>query len=124
MNIIASDKAPAAVGPYSQAIEVNGTIFCAGQIGIDPATGNVVEGIEAQIHQIFANIEGVLSAAGTDISHVVKTTVFLQNMSDYAVFNELYGNHFGDHKPARSTVAVAKLPKDALIEIEVIAVKS
>ena len=123
MNIITSDKAPAAVGPYSIAIEANGVVYCSGQLGLDPATGNLVEGLEAQVDMIFSNIKAVLEAAGTDLNHVVKSTVFLQNMSDFPVFNEIYAKHFGDHKPARSTVEVAKLPKGGLVEIEVIAVR-
>ena len=123
MNIITSDKAPAAVGPYSIAIEANGVVYCSGQLGLDPATGNLVEGLEAQVDMIFSNIKAVLEAAGTDLNHVVKSTVFLQNMSDFPVFNEIYAKHFGEHKPARSTVEVAKLPKGGLVEIEVIAVR-
>jgi 2-iminobutanoate/2-iminopropanoate deaminase len=124
INTVSTDKAPAAVGPYSQALEVNGLVFCSGQIGIDPKTGNLVMGIEGQIKQALSNLSAVLEASGSDTKHVVKTTVYIKNMSDYAVFNQIYGEFFGDHKPARATVEVARLPKDALIEVEAIAVKN
>jgi 2-iminobutanoate/2-iminopropanoate deaminase len=124
MNIIQTDKAPAAIGPYSQAIEAdNGMVFCSGQIGIDPATGDMQKGLEEQARQILRNIEGVLEAANVSKDHVVKTTVFVVDMNDFARVNELYAQFFGDHKPARSTVGVAALPKGALLEIEVLAVK-
>ena len=122
IKTISTDKAPAAVGPYSQALEVNGFIFCSGQIGINPKTGNLVEGIGSQIRQILVNLQAVLDASGSDLNHVVKTTVFIKNMSDYPLFNQIYGEYFKDHKPARATVEVSRLPKDCLIEIEAIAV--
>ncbi len=121
MKTVFTKNAPAVVGPYSQAIETNGILFCAGQIGIDPKTNNLVEGIENQTHQVMKNIQSVLEAGGATLNQVVKTTIFLANMADYVKVNELYGTYFTQTKPARSTVAVAKLPKDALIEIEVIA---
>lgn len=124
INTVSTDKAPAAVGPYSQALEVNGLVFCSGQIGIDLKTGNLAIGVEGQIKQALSNLSAVLEASGSDIKHVVKTTVYIKNMSDYAVFNQIYGEFFGDHKPARATVEVARLPKDALIEVEAIAVKN
>jgi 2-iminobutanoate/2-iminopropanoate deaminase len=122
MKYIHTKKAPKAVGPYSQAIVVHGFIYCAGQIGIDPKTNELVDGLEKQTHQLFSNIKAVLEEAGSDLDHVVKTTIFLKDIADYAKVNELYGTYFTIHKPARSAVAVASLPKDALIEIEVIAV--
>lgn len=119
---IQTADAPAAIGPYSQAIASAGTVWCSGQIGLDPATGELVPGgIEAQTQRVFANIRGVLAAAGTDLGHVVKTTVFLKNMSDFAAMNAVYATHLPAPQPARSTVEVARLPKDALVEIEVIA---
>lgn len=124
LKSISSDKAPAAVGPYSMAIEANGFIFCSGQLGLDPASGTIVEGgVEAEAHQVFANINAVLESAGVTLDNVVKATVFLQDMNDFPKVNEIYAQHFGEHKPARSTVEVAKLPKGGLVEIEVIAVK-
>lgn len=124
MKIISTDKAPAAVGPYSQALMVNGFLFCAGQIGLNPQTGMLQEGLEAQINQIFSNIDAVLSEAGLTKDHVVKSTVFVKDMNDFARVNELYAEYFGEHKPARSTVGVADLPKGAVVEIEVIAALS
>jgi len=121
LKSIHTNTAPAAVGPYSQAIIANGFVFCAGQIGLDPKTGNLATGIENQTRQVLKNIGAVLQEAGCSFQHVVKTTIFLKNMSDYATVNMLYAEAFSDHKPARSTVEVANLPKDALIEIEVIA---
>ncbi len=123
MNIIHSDKAPEAVGPYSQAIEANGFVFCAGQIGLDPESGALRETLAEQSQQIFENIDAVLEAAGTDKSKIVKSTIFVTNLTDYLEVNELYGAYVGENKPARSTVEVSALPKGALIEIEVIAVK-
>lgn len=123
MKYIHTDNAPKAVGPYSQAIAVNGFIYSAGQIGLDPETNALVEGLEQQTHQIFANCKAVLEEAGSDLDHVVKTTIFLKDIADYGKVNEMYGAYFSTHKPARSAVAVASLPKDALIEIEVIAVQ-
>lgn len=123
MNIISTDKAPAAIGPYSQAIEVNGFLYSSGQIGVDPETGNLRATLEEQAQQVFSNIDAVLTAAGFAKTNVVKSTIFITNMSEYLKVNELYETFFGDHKPARSTVEVAGLPKGALIEIEVIAVK-
>ena len=125
MKVISTDKAPAAIGPYSQAIEVNGMVFCSGQIPIDPATGNFVEGgIQEQTRQVLTNASQVLAAAGTDLSHVVKTTVFLSDMNNFGAMNEVYAEFFTEGGfPARSAVEVARLPKDALVEIEAIAVK-
>jgi len=124
MQPIHTDKAPAAIGPYSQAIEVGNFVFASGQIPIDPATGNIVEGgIEAQTRQALTNASAILQAAGTDLSHVVKTTVFLDNMDDFAAMNAVYATFFQQPYPARSAVAVEKLPKGVLVEVEVIASK-
>ena len=121
MKIIHSDKAPAAVGPYSQAIAAGGFIFASGQIPLDVETGAIRgEDIAAQTEQIIRNISAVLSEAGSDLTHVVKTTCFLRNMGDFAAFNAVYEKHFAG-KPARSCVEVSALPKGALVEIEVIA---
>ncbi len=121
---IETKAAPAAIGPYSQAVKVNGMIFASGQIPIDPSTGSIVEGNAAdQAKQVFRNINAVLSAAGSDITKVVKATVFLKNMDDFAAVNEVYAEAFASAPvlPARSAVAVQKLPKDVQVEIEVIA---
>ena len=121
---IETTAAPAAIGPYSQAVKANGIVFASGQIPIDPATGNIVEGSAAdQARQVFKNINAVLAAAGTDITKVVKATVFLKNMDDFASVNEVYAEAFASAPvlPARSAVAVQKLPKDVQVEVEVIA---
>ncbi|MBQ3871459.1 MAG: RidA family protein [Clostridia bacterium] len=121
MRVVYTDKAPAAIGPYSQAMITGGLLFTSGQIGIDPATGEVVEGgIEEQAEQVIKNLEAVLKEAGTDFTKVVKTTCFLQDMGDFAAFNAVYAKYFVN-KPARSCVAVKTLPKNLLVEIEVIA---
>ncbi|MFI5336542.1 MAG: RidA family protein [Opitutales bacterium] len=122
MKIISAPQAPAAIGPYSHAIEAGPFLFCSGQIPLDPATGKLVaDDIEAQTRQVFANIKAVLGAAGLNLNHVVKSTVFLKDMADFGKVNPLYEAAFAPHKPARSTIQVAKLPADARIEIEVIA---
>lgn len=124
MKAIHTDKAPAAIGPYSQAIEVNGFVFASGQIPIDPATGSFVEGgIQEQTRQALTNARQILQTAGTDLSHVIKTTVFLSDIANFAPMNEVYAQFFTEPFPARSAVAVKDLPKGALVEIEVIAVK-
>ena len=122
MNIIHTDKAPAAIGPYSQAYEINGLVFTSGQIPLDPATGSIPEGIAAQCERSCRNIAAILEAADTDMDKVFKTTCFLQNMEDFAAFNEVYAKFFVS-KPARSCVAVKALPKGVLCEIEAIAMK-
>ena len=123
MKKIHTEKAPAAVGPYSQAIEVNGMVFTSGQIPLDPATGELVEGdVQAQAHQVFKNLTAVLEEAGTSMEKTVKTLCFLDDMADFAAFNEVYAQYFTE-KPARSCVAVKTLPKNVLCEVEVIAVK-
>lgn len=120
---IQSPNAPAAVGPYSQAISYNDFIFCSGQIGLDPQTNQLAEGVENQTRYILMALKNVLMAAHSDLEHVVKTTIYLKDMKSYAVVNEIYGSFFTIHKPARATVEVSRLPKDAEIEIECIAVK-
>ena len=122
MKVISTDKAPAAIGPYSQARVVGNLIFASGQIPIIPATGALAEGLEAQAEQVFTNIANLLEAAGSDIGHVVKTTVFIKNMNDFGAINAIYARHFLEPFPARSCVEVARLPKDVLLECEVIAV--
>lgn len=124
MKVISTTNAPAAIGPYSQAIEANGMLFCSGQIPIVPATGVLVEGgIQEQTRQVLHNISQVLAAAGTDMSHVVKTTVFLSDMANFAAMNEVYAEFFAQPFPARSAVAVRELPKGAMVEVEVLVVK-
>ena len=121
MNITSTSKAPAAIGPYSQAVSANGFLFTSGQIAIIPETGALAEGLEAQAHQVFKNISALLAAAGSDISKAVKTTVFIKNMNDFGKINEIYAQYFRSPFPARSCVEVARLPKDVLLECEVIA---
>lgn len=122
MKTVSTTNAPAAIGPYAQGIVVNGMFYSSGQIPLT-AAGELIEGgIVAQTNQVFENLKAVLEAAGSSLDKVVKTTVFLGDMNDFAAMNETYANHFGDHKPARSAVEVARLPKDVKVEIEVIAV--
>lgn len=123
MKQISTTAAPAAIGPYSQAIEVNGMVYCSGQIPLNPETGEVPEGIEAQAEQALTNVKNLLEAAGTSISNVVKTTVFMADMGDFVTVNGIYAKYFSEPYPARSAVAVKTLPKNVLIEVEVIAVK-
>jgi 2-iminobutanoate/2-iminopropanoate deaminase len=119
---IRTDAAPKAIGPYEQAIRIDGFVFTAGQIPIDPTSGNLVPGgIAEQTRRVLENLKSVLEAAGSSMESVVKATVFLKNMADFAAMNEVYAEYFGNSKPARSTVAVAELPKGALIEIDLIA---
>lgn len=121
-NPVKTDAAPQAIGPYSQAIVANGLVFCSGQIPLDPTTGNVVEGgIDAQTHQVLKNLTAVVKAAGSDMGKVLKTTVFLQSMADFQAMNAIYGTYFPAPPPARSTVEVARLPRNVLVEIECIA---
>jgi len=121
-KIIFTDKAPKAIGPYSQAIRTESMVFTAGQAGLDPATGELVEGgIEAQTRQVLTNLQHVLEASDSGLNYVVKTTVFLKDMNDFAKMNAIYGEFFSQNPPARSTIAAAALPKNALVEIEVIA---
>lgn len=122
MDFILTDKAPAAIGPYSQAVKTGGLLFCSGQIGIDPSTGQLSgNGIKSQTKQALNNLKAVLLSSELSLADVVKTTIFLVNMDDFSTVNEIYGMEFGDHKPARATVQVAGLPIGALVEIECIA---
>jgi len=124
MNPIQTANAPEAIGPYAQAIEANGLIFCSGQIPINPRTGNVeMAGAAEQTRQVLLNLKAVLEAAGSSLGKVVKTTVFLADMGDFPFMNTVYAELFGDHKPARSTVQVSRLPKSARVEIEAVALK-
>lgn len=119
---VKTDSAPGAIGPYSQAIAVDGWVFCSGQIPLDPSTGELVQGdIGAQTDQVLKNLAAVLEAAGGSLVNVVKTTVFLADMGDFAGMNEVYARHFGDHRPARAAVAVRTLPKNVDVEIEAVA---
>lgn len=122
-KVVKTELAPGAIGPYSQGIDIGNIIFFSGQIPLDPVTGVMADGIEAQCRQVFENIKGLLSSQGLDYSNVVKTTVFLDNMDDFGTMNGIYAQYFVEPFPARSAVEVAKLPKGALLEVEVIAVK-
>jgi 2-iminobutanoate/2-iminopropanoate deaminase len=123
MQSVNTQNAPAAIGPYSQAIVANGFVFTAGQVPFDPQTMQLVEGdVAAQTEQVMKNLQAILQQAGADLGTVVKTTVFLRDMNDFAAMNGVYARYFGDHKPARSTVQVARLPRDAGVEIECVAV--
>ena len=121
MKTVSTPKAPAAIGPYSQAQIVGNLVFCSGQIPIIPETGDIADGLEAQANQVFRNIAALLEAAGTDIGRVVKTTVFIRHMDDFAAVNAIYAQYFTEPYPARSCVEVSHLPKDVLLECEVIA---
>jgi 2-iminobutanoate/2-iminopropanoate deaminase len=124
LGVVATDAAPKAIGPYSQAIVTDGLVFTAGQVALDPRSGELVGKTAAeQTEQVLLNLKAVLAAAGTSLDNVVKTTVYLADMADFAQMNEVYAKHFGTHKPARSTVQAAGLPKAARVEIDVIAVK-
>lgn len=125
IEFVTTSNAPKAIGPYSQAVTFGNLIFTAGQIALDPATMEIkAEGIGEQTEQVMSNLEAVLRAAGSDFSKVLKTTVFLHSMADFTAMNEVYARRFGAHRPARSTVAAAGLPRNVLVEIEVIAAKS
>lgn len=122
MHSISTEKAPAAIGPYSQGVVINGLLFASGQIALSPETGELVGAtIEEQAEQVMKNVGALLAAAGTDFDHVVKTTCFLEDISDFAKFNAVYAKSFGQKLPARSAVGIDKLPKGALVEVEVIA---
>ena len=123
MKSISTAKAPGAIGPYSQAIEVGNLLYTSGQLPIDPATGLLAEGIEAQTRQSLTNVKAIVEAAGSSMAKVVKTTVFMADMQDFAAMNGVYAEFFGEPYPARSAVAVKQLPKGALVEIEVVAAK-
>ncbi|HEX5387645.1 MAG TPA: RidA family protein [Gemmatimonadales bacterium] len=122
MRAVATDRAPRAIGPYSQAMVANGLVFTAGQVALDPATGEVAPGgVAEQTARVMQNLGGILAAAGSGLDRVLKTTVFLTDMADFAAMNAVYADAFGDHRPARSTVAVAALPKGVRVEIEAVA---
>jgi 2-iminobutanoate/2-iminopropanoate deaminase len=124
MEFFASEQAPKAIGPYSQAVGFDRFVFTSGQIPLDPSTGKLVEGdFEASARRVFENLKAVLAASGATFSNVVKSTVFLTTFDNFPTLNKVYGEYFGEHKPARSTVAVAQLPMNALVEIELVAVK-
>ena len=124
MKTIQTTKAPAAIGPYSQAVEANGFVFASGQLGINPATGEFVEGdVQAQTRQALTNARAIMNEAGLDLNNVIKTTVFLSDMANFAAMNEIYAEFFSEPYPARSAVAVKTLPKNALVEVECIAVR-
>ena len=124
LGVVATDAAPKAIGPYSQAIMTDSLVFTAGQVALDPKNGELVGRTTAeQTEQVLANLRAVLAAAGTTLQNVIKTTVYLADMADFAQMNEVYAKHFGSHKPARSTVQAAGMPKGARVEIEVIAIK-
>ncbi|WP_315510769.1 RidA family protein [Hoylesella nanceiensis] len=124
MKTIQTTKAPAAIGPYSQAVEANGFVFASGQLGINPATGEFVEGdVQAQTRQALTNARSIMNEAGLDLNNVIKTTVFLSDMANFAAMNEIYAEFFSEPYPARSAVAVKTLPKNALVEVECIAVR-
>ena len=121
---VSTASAPAAIGPYSQAIILDGMVYCSGQVGLDPATGQLVEGdVRTQAQRALQNLSAVLEAAGSSLANVVKTTVFLTDMANFTAMNEIYASFFGDTPPARSTVAVSELPKGAQVEIEAIAAR-
>ncbi|HEY8806396.1 MAG TPA: RidA family protein [Candidatus Limnocylindria bacterium] len=125
LRTIATDGAPKAIGPYSQAIAAGELIFCAGQVALDPATGDSVSGdVRAQTERVLDNLTAVLAAAGSDLGHVVKTTVYLTDFNDFAAMNEVYAKRFGDHRPARATVGVSALPKGLRVEIECVAIRA
>ena len=124
MHFIATPDAPKAIGPYSQAVVTGPWVFCSGQVALDPATGQLSTGdVREQTERVLKNLSGVLKAAGCRLSNVVRTTVFLKDMSHFTDMNEVYAKFFGDHRPSRSTVEVARLPKDALVEIDCFAIK-
>lgn len=124
-TIISTNAAPKAIGPYSQAVRVGNSIFLSGQIPIDPATGQLVEGnVQRQTEQVFTNLAAVLAEAGLTFENVVKTTVFMKNLADFSLMNEVYARHFSANPPARSTVEVSRLPRDVQIEIDAIAIAS
>lgn len=123
MTHVSTPNAPAALGPYSQAVDTGSTVYCSGQLGLDPATGNLADGVQAQTHQALKNLQAVLNEAGLSLDNIVKTTVFVQDLADFGTVNEIYGTYFHGGFPARSCVQIAALPKNALVEIECIAVR-
>lgn len=124
MEYVATTDAPKAIGPYSQAVRANGFIYTSGQIALDPATGNLVEGsFEDQVHRVFRNLRAVLHEAGSDFNRVIKATVYLTDLANFQTLNTIYAGYFGDHKPARTTVGVSQLPKGGLVEIDLVALE-
>lgn len=122
MNYVATPSAPAAIGPYSQAVKANGLVFTSGQIALDPATGNLVEGsFEDQVHRVFRNLKAVLEEAGSGFDRVVKATVYVTDLGNFQTLNGIYAEYFGDHKPARTTIQASALPKGGAVEIDLIA---
>ena len=122
IEYVSTPDAPAAIGPYSQGVKTHGFVYTSGQIALDPETGNLVEGsFEDQVHRVFKNLGAILRAAGTDFNRVVKATVYVTDLGNFAALNAIYASTFGDHKPARTTVEVPKLPKGAAVEIDLIA---
>jgi 2-iminobutanoate/2-iminopropanoate deaminase len=122
IEYVATPDAPQAIGPYSQGLKANGFLYTSGQIPLDPATGNLVEGtFEEQVHRVFRNMEAILRAAGSSFSRVVKATVYVTDLKNFGVLNAIYAEYFGEHKPARSTVEVSALPKGAQVEIDLVA---
>ncbi len=122
-KIIHTNQAPEAIGPYAQAVEIDGFIYTSGQIGLNPATGEMVEGLENQAHQVMRNVTAILEAAEVDAGNIIKAMIFMQNMDDFTVVNEIYASYLESPYPARSAVEVARMPKGALVEVEVIAKK-
>ena len=123
MDFVASKQAPRAIGPYSQAVKSNGFVFTSGQIALDPASGNIVDGdFNAQVRRVFENLKAVLTDAHTDFSRVLKATVYLTDLGNFQALNSIYAEYFGDHKPARTTVGVSQLPRGSMVEIDLIAV--
>jgi len=121
LSVVSSERAPKVIGPYSHAIKAGDMVFTSGQIGLSPATNTLADGISAQTHQALDNLKAILEDAGSDMAHIANVTVYLKNLDDYATFNDIYKEYFPGTKPARSAVQVAKLPKDALVEIECVA---
>jgi 2-iminobutanoate/2-iminopropanoate deaminase len=122
MDFVATDSAPKAIGPYSQAVKANGLVYTSGQIALDPASGNLVtDSFESQVRRVFQNLQAVLLGAGSDFSRVIKATVYLTDLANFQTLNTIYAEVFGDHKPARTTVGVSQLPKGAAVEIDLIA---
>ena len=123
MDYVATDKAPAAIGPYSQAVKANGILYTSGQIPLDPSTGNLVSGdFDTQVRRVFANLAAVLAEAGSSFDRVLKATVYLTDLGNFQALNAVYAEHFGSHKPARTTVGVSQLPRGAEVEIDLVAI--
>lgn len=122
MDYVATNDAPKAIGPYSQAVKANGLVFTSGQIALDPATGNLVDGsFDDQVHRVFRNLEAVLREAGSSFDRVLKATVYVTDLANFQALNAIYGQYFGDHKPARTTIEASALPKGGLVEIDLVA---